>query len=120
MRRRLAHRTASASGTLASRTLGKGVCSVRPLRSPETEADRTFSMTGIPFPNIDPIALEIGPLVIRWYALAYIAGILLGWRYCLPLDRKRVVSGKSVSVRLDLGGRSIFKKKTKKHNQDKK
>ncbi|MEJ1160758.1 prolipoprotein diacylglyceryl transferase [Prosthecomicrobium sp. N25] len=35
----------------------------------------------IPFPSIDPVALEIGPLAIRWYALAYIAGILLGWWY---------------------------------------
>ena len=33
----------------------------------------------IPFPMIDPIAVEIGPLAIRWYALAYIAGLLLGW-----------------------------------------
>ncbi|MFC7053915.1 prolipoprotein diacylglyceryl transferase [Hansschlegelia quercus] len=33
----------------------------------------------IAFPAIDPIALEIGPLAIRWYALAYIAGLLLGW-----------------------------------------
>ena len=33
----------------------------------------------LPFPNIDPIALQIGPLAIRWYALAYIAGIVLGW-----------------------------------------
>lgn len=24
------------------------------------------------FPDISPIALEIGPLVIRWYALAYV------------------------------------------------
>src|SRR3546814_2933236 len=48
-------------------------------------------MTGIPFPNIDPIALEIGPLVIRWYALAYIAGILLGWRYCLHLARRDTI-----------------------------
>ena len=32
------------------------------------------------FPNIDPIALQIGPLAIRWYALAYITGLLLGWR----------------------------------------
>ena len=32
----------------------------------------------LPFPNIDPIAFQIGPLVIRWYALAYIAGIVLG------------------------------------------
>lgn len=45
-------------------------------------------MAGIPFPNIDPVAIEIGPLVIRWYALAYIVGILLGWRYCLRLARR--------------------------------
>ena len=32
------------------------------------------------FPQIDPIALQIGPLAIRWYALAYIAGIVLGWQ----------------------------------------
>ncbi|MFQ5775460.1 MAG: prolipoprotein diacylglyceryl transferase [Kiloniellaceae bacterium] len=34
------------------------------------------------FPQIDPVAIAIGPLAIRWYALAYIAGLLLGWRYC--------------------------------------
>ena len=39
----------------------------------------------IPFPAIDPVAVAIGPIVIRWYALAYIAGLLLGWRYCLAL-----------------------------------
>lgn len=33
------------------------------------------------FPDISPIALEIGPLVIRWYALAYVVGILLAQRY---------------------------------------
>lgn len=33
------------------------------------------------YPEIDPIIFEIGPLAIRWYALAYIAGLLLGWRY---------------------------------------
>ena len=32
----------------------------------------------IPFPAIDPILIEFGPLVVRWYALAYIAGLLLG------------------------------------------
>ncbi|GJL85353.1 MAG: prolipoprotein diacylglyceryl transferase [Micavibrio sp.] len=37
------------------------------------------------FPNIDPIAFSVGPLSVRWYALAYIAGFLLGWRYCLYL-----------------------------------
>lgn len=42
----------------------------------------------IPFPAIDPVAIEIGPLAIRWYALAYIAGILLGWRYLVHLARR--------------------------------
>ena len=31
------------------------------------------------FPDIDPVALQIGPLAIRWYSLAYIAGFLGGW-----------------------------------------
>jgi phosphatidylglycerol:prolipoprotein diacylglycerol transferase len=49
------------------------------------------------FPDFDPAAvtipaihlgsLTLGPLAIRWYALAYIAGILLGWRYCVGLVR---------------------------------
>jgi phosphatidylglycerol---prolipoprotein diacylglyceryl transferase len=39
----------------------------------------------IPFPAIDPVALAIGPFAIRWYALAYIVGLLIGWRYCLAL-----------------------------------
>jgi phosphatidylglycerol:prolipoprotein diacylglycerol transferase len=34
----------------------------------------------IPYPVIDPVLIEIGPIAIRWYALAYIAGLLLGWR----------------------------------------
>jgi phosphatidylglycerol:prolipoprotein diacylglycerol transferase len=39
----------------------------------------------IPFPEISPVAFEIGPLVIRWYALAYLGGFLLGWAYALRL-----------------------------------
>lgn len=31
------------------------------------------------YPDIDPIAIQIGPLAIRWYALAYISGLLIGW-----------------------------------------
>ncbi|MDJ0609622.1 MAG: prolipoprotein diacylglyceryl transferase [Kiloniellales bacterium] len=42
-------------------------------------------LLAIPFPNIDPVALEIGPLAIRWYSLAYVVGLLLAWRYCLWL-----------------------------------
>ncbi|MEM6602703.1 MAG: prolipoprotein diacylglyceryl transferase [Pseudomonadota bacterium] len=33
------------------------------------------------FPNIDPVIVEIGPVAIRWYALAYIAGLFLGLKY---------------------------------------
>jgi phosphatidylglycerol:prolipoprotein diacylglycerol transferase len=32
------------------------------------------------FPNIDPVLIQLGPFAIRWYALAYIAGIVLSWR----------------------------------------
>ena len=34
-----------------------------------------MSVLALPFPMIDPVAFEIGPLVVRWYALAYIAGL---------------------------------------------
>lgn len=37
------------------------------------------------FPDIDPVAFSIGPFDVRWYALAYIAGFVLGWRYCVFL-----------------------------------
>jgi phosphatidylglycerol:prolipoprotein diacylglycerol transferase len=42
----------------------------------------------IPFPTIDPVALAIGPFDIRWYAIAYIIGLILGWRYVLRLARQ--------------------------------
>jgi len=35
----------------------------------------------IPFPRIDPVLLHIGPVAVRWYALAYIVGIIAGWFY---------------------------------------
>jgi phosphatidylglycerol---prolipoprotein diacylglyceryl transferase len=42
-------------------------------------------MPGLPFPEIHPIAIELGPLAVRWYGLAYFAGILLGWWYARRL-----------------------------------
>ena len=39
----------------------------------------------IAFPVFDPIAIQIGPIAIRWYALAYIGGIVLGWIYARAL-----------------------------------
>jgi phosphatidylglycerol:prolipoprotein diacylglycerol transferase len=41
----------------------------------------------VPFPEFDPILVKLGPFAIRWYALAYVAGILLGWRYATGLLR---------------------------------
>ena len=38
-------------------------------------------MFAIAFPNIDPILIQIGPLAVRWYALAYIAGLFGGLYY---------------------------------------
>ena len=32
-------------------------------------------------PDIDPVLIRLGPLAVRWYALAYVAGIVLGWYY---------------------------------------
>ena len=37
-------------------------------------------LLAIPFPSIDPILVSFGPFVVRWYALAYIAGLVIGWR----------------------------------------
>ena len=39
----------------------------------------------MPYPEIDPVLVALGPLQIRWYALAYIAGIVLGWWYLTRL-----------------------------------
>lgn len=41
----------------------------------------------LPFPNIDPVIVHIGPLAVHWYGLGYVVGILFGWWYA-----KRLVS----------------------------
>ncbi|MBV9653189.1 MAG: prolipoprotein diacylglyceryl transferase [Acetobacteraceae bacterium] len=40
------------------------------------------------FPAFDPVLVQVGPLAIRWYALAYIGGIVLGWRLLRQLVRE--------------------------------
>src|SRR5260370_4858105 len=52
----------------------------------------------IPYPDIHPEIFSIGPFAIgiwslgpfavRWYALAYIAGLIIGWRYCLAIAKR--------------------------------
>lgn len=48
----------------------------------------------MPFPNIDPIAFTIGPFAIRWYALAYLGGVLLGALYGYTLLRRKTLWAK--------------------------
>lgn len=40
------------------------------------------------FPEFDPVLIHLGPLPIRWYALAYVAGIVLGWWYAGRLIKR--------------------------------
>jgi phosphatidylglycerol:prolipoprotein diacylglycerol transferase len=47
-----------------------------------------MNVFAIPFPNIDPVAVQIGPVAIKWYGLAYMAGLLLGWLYIRRLVRE--------------------------------
>jgi phosphatidylglycerol---prolipoprotein diacylglyceryl transferase len=50
----------------------------------------------LPFPAIDPVLIQIGPFALRWYALAYITGILLGWVYARAIiQRERLWGGKA-------------------------
>jgi phosphatidylglycerol:prolipoprotein diacylglycerol transferase len=49
--------------SLCADQFNQGDCIVKPLQ----------------FPNFDPVLVHIGPLSIRWYALAYITGLLVGW-----------------------------------------
>jgi phosphatidylglycerol:prolipoprotein diacylglycerol transferase len=68
----------------------------------------------IPFPDIGPNLIEIGPIAIRWYALSYIAGLLLGWQIAKYLAKRppRIVTAEKIddfllwaAVGVVLGGR---------------
>ncbi|CAN5279881.1 prolipoprotein diacylglyceryl transferase [soil metagenome] len=50
-------------------------------------------LLALPYFAIDPILIEVGPFAIRWYALAYILGIFLGWWYAKRLVRDRSLWG---------------------------
>ncbi len=45
-------------------------------------------IAALSFPQIDPVIFSIGPFAIRWYALAYIAGLLIAWYYCRRLTTR--------------------------------
>ena len=52
-----------------------------------------FDPVAIPIPAIHLGSLVLGPFPVRWYALGYIAGILLGWRYGVGLVRNAKLWG---------------------------
>lgn len=76
----------------------------------------------VAFPVFDPVAVAIGPFAIRWYALAYIAGIVIGWLYArMLLQRQRLWGGPSpisleafddfilwITIGIILGGRTGY------------
>ena len=57
-------------------------------------------LAALPFPNMDPVLIRIGPLAIHWYGVGYIVGILFGWWYS-----KRLVA----DARLWPGGQAPMK-----------
>ena len=54
----------------------------------------------IKFPVFDPIAISLGPIAIRWYALAYIGGIVLGWLYARALLKNETFWGGPAPISL--------------------
>ncbi|HVX75065.1 MAG TPA: prolipoprotein diacylglyceryl transferase [Bradyrhizobium sp.] len=76
----------------------------------------------IAFPSFNPIAISIGPFAIRWYALAYICGIIFGWIYARRmLKNERLWGGPApitllqlddfilwVTIGIILGGRTGY------------
>ena len=66
-------------------------------------------LLALPFPAIDPVLIAIGPFAIRWYALAYIAGIVLGWRLVRRLVQRpgwALTPGRSTTSSLRHTGRN--------------
>jgi phosphatidylglycerol:prolipoprotein diacylglycerol transferase len=54
----------------------------------------------IAFPTFNPIAISIGPFAIRWYALAYICGIILGWIYARTIVKNEKLWGGPAPITL--------------------
>lgn len=57
------------------------------------------------FPNLDPVLFSVQflgiELAIRWYALAYIAGLVLGWRYVVALVKRPALWGGTAPMRAE-------------------
>lgn len=71
-------------------------------------------MIGLEFPNISPIIFSIGPVVIRWYSMAYLAGLVAAWvlalhnikKYNLSISKQNIEDAVFYStIGIILGGR---------------
>lgn len=71
-------------------------------------------MVGLAYPEISPIIFSIGPVAIRWYSMAYLVGIILGWwlassrvkKYDLGLSKTNCEDvAFAVTLGIILGGR---------------
>jgi phosphatidylglycerol:prolipoprotein diacylglycerol transferase len=56
----------------------------------------------VPYPAIDPVLISVGPFAVRWYALAYIVALIVGWRYCTQLARRWAMRGTPVASDKDI------------------
>ncbi len=52
-------------------------------------------LLAIPYPRIDPVAFAIGPFSVRWYALAYVTGLVFAWWHV-----RQVVAGRPAGKRI--------------------
>src|ERR1700727_241594 len=65
-----------------------------------TSSRSRMPLLTIAFPVFDPVAFAIGPFVVRWYALAYIGGIVLGWIYARALIKSTKLWGGPAPITL--------------------
>jgi len=63
----------------------------------------------LPYPEIDPVAIQLGPFAVRWYALSYITGLLAGWWLIVRMLQQRSLwkrppfSGKAPATADEIG-----------------
>ena len=64
---------------------------------------QTLALTALSFPEISPALIEIGPFPLRWYAISYIVGLMLAWRYAVYLiNRPALFGGTSPATKEDI------------------
>jgi phosphatidylglycerol:prolipoprotein diacylglycerol transferase len=56
-------------------------------------------LAALAFPEFDPVAIALGPFVVRWYALAYLVGILFGWWLARRYARNEALWGGASPIR---------------------